>query len=289
MYYLLVAILLNVVISSLFKLFPKYSIDTFQAVVVNYLVCVITGCVFIGQIPLTVDTVHASWFTWSLVMGAMFIIIFTLLVLCIKVDGITTATIANKLSLVIPVLFSVILYKEVLGPFRIAGILLAIPAIYFTTRVREANNKPQNLVLPVLVFLGGGLLDTAIKYVQTYHLSTDAIQAQYAIFCFAAAGGIGILIMILMLLLKKNKIHGRSIIAGIIVGIPNYFSIYYIIRMLNSNFLQSSAAIPVFNISIVVVSSLTAIIVFREQVNRLRIIGLCLSVLAILLIAFGDR
>lgn len=289
MFYLVIAIILNVVISSLLKLFPKYSINTFQAVVVNYLVCVITGCVFMGQIPVSTETVHASWFTWSLVMGSMFIVIFTLLGLCIKVDGITTATIANKLSLVIPVLFSVILYKETLGPFKVAGILLAIPAIYFTTRVKEANNKPQKLLLPVLIFVGGGLLDTSIKYVQTYHLSTEDIQAQYTIFCFGAAGLSGLLIIVFMLVLKQTKIHSRSIIAGIVVGIPNYFSIYNIIRMLNSNFLQSSAAIPVFNISIIVVSSLTAILIFKEQVNRLRIIGLCLSLLAIILIAFGDR
>ena len=289
MFYLVIAIILNVVISSLFKLFPKYGIDTFQAVVVNYLVCVVTGCVFMGQIPVSAETVHASWFTWSLVMGGMFIVLFTLLGQCIKVDGITTAIIANKLSLVIPVLFSVVLYKEVLGPYKISGILLAIPAIYFTTRVKQADNKPQNLLLPVLIFLGGGLLDTCIKYVQTYHLKTESTQAQYTILCFGTAGLSGLLVTVFMILTKKIKIHHRSIIAGIVVGIPNYFSIYYIIRMLNSNILQSSATIPVFNISIVVVSSLTAILIFKEQVNRLRIIGLCLSLLAILLIAFGDR
>jgi hypothetical protein len=54
-------------------------------------------------------------------------------------------------------------------------------------------------------------------------------------------------------------VNGRNIIAGICIGIPNFFSIYFLIRMLNSSFLQSSAAIPVLNIGIVVASSITAI------------------------------
>ena len=289
MVYLVAAILLNVVISALFKLFPRYGIDTFQAVVANYTVCVITGCLFIGRIPADTGLVQFSWFPWSVLTGVMFIVIFTLLGLSIRIDGITTTTIANKLSLVIPALFSVILYHEQVGLGKIAGILLAFPAIYLTTRIKGDNNKPQNLALPILIFLGGGLLDTEMKYVQTYFLGPAAVQAQYAVFCFAVASIIGLVCIIVMLALKRTTFHWRHVVAGIAVGIPNYFSIYFYIRMLSSHFMQSSAIIPVFNISIVVASSLTAILVFKEGVNRLRIVGLCLSILAIMLIAFGDR
>jgi len=287
--YLVAAILLNVLISSLFKLFPVYRINAFQAVVVNYLVCVVTGCIFIGHIPVSAGTLHAPWLGWSVVMGVMFIAIFTLLAVSIRADGITTTTIANKLSLVIPAVFSVVLYKEQVGMGKIAGILLALPAIFLSTRVQGEGAKPQNLWLPVLVFAGGGLLDTCLKYVQVTYLTLPADQAPYAIFCFAGAGGIGLVIITVLVLLRKAVVHVPSLVAGAIIGIPNYFSIYYIIRMLNSGLMQSSAVIPVFNISVVVVSSVTAIVVFREQVNRWRIFGLLLSVCAILLIAFGDK
>ena len=84
------------------------------------------------------------------------------------------------------------------------------------------------------------------------------------------------------------QLHWRNIVAGICVGVPNYFSIYFLIRSLNSNVLQSSAAIPVINIGILVSSAITAIVVFREKANSQRIMGLILSVIAILLIAWGD-
>ena len=289
MFYLILTILLNVVISVIFKIFPRYKIDSFQAIVANYLVCVITGCVFIGKMPFTAGNLHAAWLPWALLMGCGFISIFNLIAYSTKMDGITTTTIANKLSLAIPVIFSIVLYHELAGVWKIAGILLAVPAVYLTTRVKGENNKVQNLFWPAILFILSGLLDTLVKYVQFHFLASADTQAVYTIYCFAVAATIGLMLMTALLLLKKITFHWRNIVAGICIGVPNYFSIYYLIRMLNSSFLQSSAAIPVVNIGILVTSSVTAILLFREKVNALRITGLLLSVIAILLIAFGDR
>jgi drug/metabolite transporter (DMT)-like permease len=289
MFYLIVAILLNVVISSAFKLFPKYKIDMLEAVVVNYILCVITGCIFIGHIPVYPAVIQEPWFPWALLTGVGFIAIFNVLGYSTRVDGITTTTIANKLSLVIPVIFSVFLYGDHMGTWKVIGIVLAFPAVYLTTRVLGDNNKPQGLLWPSLLFFGGGLLDTLMKYAQFSFLASAASQAVYSIYCFATAAAIGIVLVVVLAMLRKININWKNIVAGICIGIPNYFSIYFLIRMLNSNFLQSSAAIPVLNIGIVLASTLTAILLFREKANVLRIAGLVLSVIAILLIAFGDK
>ncbi len=289
MFYLVATILLNVVISVPFKLFPRFKIDALQAIVVNYFVCVITGSLFMGHFPLQLETVHQPWFPWALLMGAGFISIFNLLAYCMRIDGITTSTIANKLSLVIPVLFSVFLLHEGIGMVKVLGVLLALPAVYLTTRVKEENGKSQKLFWPMLLFAGSGLLDTLVNFVQRNFLSGEAVQATYTITCFATAGTIGVLLVTVLVLTKKIELKARNIIAGICVGVPNYFSIFFLIKALNSNVLQSSAAIPVINIGILVASAVTALVVFREKVNATRIAGLVLAVIAILLIAYGDR
>ena len=288
MFYLVATILFNVVISAIFKLFPKYKIDTLQAIVVNYCVCVITGSLFLGHMPISTAGFSQPWFPWALLMGASFISIFNLIAYCTRVDGITTATIANKLSLVIPVIISIVLFHEGAGVGKIAGILLAFPAVYLTTRVKESDGKTPSLIWPMLLFVGSGLLDTLVNYAQHTFLNTAELQATYTIYCFAVAGVLGIALVTVLVILKKVELHWRNIIAGICVGVPNYFSIYFLIRALNSNMMQSSAAIPVINIGILVASALTAILVFREKANGQRIIGLVLSVIAILLIALGD-
>lgn len=172
---------------------------------------------------------------------------------------------------------------------KIIGVLLAFPAVYLTAHVRGDDNKPQNLLWPVLIFIGGGMLDTLMNYIQMNFLSDPTDQAVFTIFCFATAGSIGILLIGGKAIFKKKKIALKNIIAGICLGIPNYFSIYYFIRALNSGVLESSATIPVLNIGMLAVSVLTAILLFREHVNIYRILGLAMSILAILFIAFGDR
>lgn len=289
MIYLLLTILLNVVISIIIKLFSRFDINALQAIVANYVVCVVTGSLFIGAFPFTGAAFGSVWFPWSLVMGAGFIGIFNLIAYCTRIDGITTTTISNKLSLVIPVVFSLVVYHEHAGVWKIAGILLAFPAVYLTSRVAGDDNKPQNLFWPAILFLGSGTLDTMMNYVQQHYLAAPADQAMYTVFCFSMAGTVGIGIIAARVAMKKIKLHWRNLVAGVCLGIPNYFSIYYFIRALNSDFLQSSASIPVMNIGILVASSLTALLVFKEKANAQRYTGLVLSVIAILLIAFGDR
>jgi drug/metabolite transporter (DMT)-like permease len=286
MFFVVATILLNVVISAIFKLFPKYKIDALQAIVVNYVVCVVTGTLFAGEFPFTAHYTSQSWFPWSLLMGACFISIFNLIAFCTRVDGITTTTIANKLSLVIPVVFSVVAFHEGITWLRIVGVALAFPAVYFTTRVKgDTGGSGQNLFWPALLFVSSGALDTLVNYVQRSHLSDAGHQAIFTIFSFSTAAVIGLTLFLVLTVTGKMKLHPKNIVAGICVGVPNFFSIYFLIRALNSNVMKSSAAIPVINIGILVASSLTAIFLFREQVTKQRIFGLVLAVVAILFIA----
>ncbi len=288
MFYLIITILLNVVISAIFKVLPKFKIDTLQAIVVNYCVCVITGSLFLGHVPFHTSNFSQPWFLWAMLMGASFISIFNLIAYCTRVDGITTATISNKLSLVIPVVIAIVFFKEAAGIAKIAGIILALPAVYLTTRVKENNGKTPSLLWPLLLFIGSGLLDALVNFVQRSFLDTAEVQATYTIYCFAVAACLGIALVTVMIITKKIELHWRNIIAGICIGVPNYFSIYFLIRCINSGIMQSSATIPVLNIGTLVASSLTAILIFKEKANSQRIIGLLLSIVAILLIASAD-
>lgn len=285
MTYLLLTILLNTLVFSLFKLFPKFGINQLQAIVTNYIVCVITGSVFIGKVPIGMSSVSHSWFPWAVLMGCMFIGIFNFIAWSTKHEGMTTTTIANKLSLVIPVVFSVFLYDDKLSVLNILGIILALPAVYFTSKLAGEKLKANSYFFPFLLFLLSGLLDTLVKYVEQNFLKETQTQAIFTIHTFAVAAIIGAVLVIGLLAFKKMKFCLRSIVAGIILGVPNYFSIYFLIRLLHSNVMQSAVAIPVNNIGILICSAIVAIFFFKEKPTTTRIAGLGLALLAIALIA----
>jgi drug/metabolite transporter (DMT)-like permease len=288
MLYLVAIVLLNTFLFSLFKLFPKYKVDNLQAIVVNYFTCVITGSIFLGEFPISRQSLSQPWFPWAILMGAMFISVFNLIAWRTREDGMTTTTVANKLSLVIPVLFSIFLYDERFSLMKGVGIAVAFPAVYLTTRVAGEDKTPRSFLFPALLFIGSGLLDTLVKYAEDRFLSNSHDQAAYTIHVFAAASILGFLLVATLVARKKIALHWRNIIAGVILGVPNYFSIFLLIKLLHSDFLQSSAAIPVNNIGIVLLSSLTAILFFKEKLTWQRLLGLILSIAAILLIALSD-
>ncbi len=294
MLYLLLAIVLNAYLIVAFKIFERYKVDSLQAIVANYWVCVATGSVFVGRFPIGAESFTQPWIYWSMLMGAAFISIFNLIAYCTKEDGITTTTIANKLSMVIPVVFALWLYNDKMSFSKGLGILLAAPAVYLSSKKEGEDNKRQNLWIAALMFAASGLLDTMVNYIaHRYFTTNDPVadergQSIYLVHAFSSAGTIGILLVSYLLLTKRRVFAWKNMIAGVALGVPNYFSIYFLLRLLQTGFLPGSAAIPVNNIGIVLAASLTAIFFFKEKATAARVVGMLLSIAAILLIMFSD-
>ena len=84
---------------------------------------------------------------------------------------------------------------------------------------------------------------------------------------------------------KKNNFTLKNILAGIILGIPNYFSIYFLFKALNFYSNNSAAVFPLNNVGIVVASTLIAIVAFGEKLSIKNIIGFILAILSIILMS----
>lgn len=295
MIFLLLAILLNTYIIVAFKVFGRFGVDNLQAIVANYWVCAVTGSLFIGRFPVGAHSLSYVWFPWALVMGASFISVFNLIAFSTVKDGITTTTIANKLSLVIPVAFALWLYGDTMNWQKGFGILLAAPAVYLSAQSpSDGQHSRRGLWLALLLFIASGLLDTLVNYVAMQFFSTGNAEADrqaqsvYLIHAFCVAGVIGTLIVAYLLLSSRRRFAWKNLVAGLALGVPNFFSIYFLLRLLQTKFLPGSAAIPVNNIGIVLLATLTAVLFFKEKARRQRILGMLLSVAAILLIMFSE-
>ena len=104
---------------------------------------------------------------------------------------------------------------------------------------------------------------------------------------FYSAGAVGLLISIYQLLGKKTVFHYRNILWGIALGVPNYFTVFFFFRALESGFMESSQVYPIFNMSIIVVSALFGFLVYKEKLAARNWMGILFSVVAILAIMFG--
>jgi drug/metabolite transporter (DMT)-like permease len=290
MLFLAGSIILSSYLTLSFKAVERWRISVFQTIVFNYLACVLTGSVFTGYFPITKDTFSQPWFKWALLMGASFIIILNIVGFTTQKIGVVAASVANKLSLVIPFLFSLWLYNERASAFKLLGIALALVAVYLTMKrandIKSAGLNKWLLFLPVVLFIASGLLDTMIKYVEQHFLNA-ANNNDYLITAFACAAVVGFCMLAVGVITGQQKFDYRAIFAGFAVGIPNYFSIWCLMVVLKQYAGNSSAVIPINNMGIVLFSALMAWVLFREKLSIVNWTGIILSLGAIALIAYG--
>lgn len=295
MYYLLGSIVLTSYLTLAFKACEKYKISIFQAIVFNYITCVITGSFVNGVFPVNRSVMQEPWFPWACLMGILFVSIFNVIGLTAQKISVAVASVANKLSLIIPVMLSVYLYHETVEGWKLAGVILALVAVVLTCYQSEKQEKhlgaavkKWEYLLPFILFIGSGLLDALINHVQKLYVTEENKNA-YLITGFLSAAVIGSVLLLVQYLTGKQKFALKHLIAGIIIGIPNYFSIWFLVRFLKNSPWQSSASIPVNNMGIVLFSSVMAWILFREKLSKINWIGIILSLIAIYFIAFGDK
>jgi drug/metabolite transporter (DMT)-like permease len=277
-----------------FKAVERFRIPVLQAIVFNYVFCVITGSVVNGSFPIDSDTPGQPWFLWAVLMGIIFFTLFNFIGFTTQKIGVAVASVANKLSLVIPFVASLYLYNEESTALKIAGIVVALIAVFFTClpsrRGETAAHRylsPALLIgLPVTIFMGSGLLDTMIKYVE-HHYINETNNNAYLITAFAAAATVGLLTLAFLLVTKRQWFDPRSIVAGLAIGVPNYFSIWCLLRVLKQYPDNSSAIIPINNMGIVLFSAVAAWFLFKERLTIINWMGIGLAWGAIALIAFG--
>ncbi len=285
MIYLILSVCCSSYIFVVFKLFERFKVQTVFAIIVNYWVAATVGyLLYEGEKSLT-EIPEKSWFIGSLALGLLFILVFNLMARTSQKIGVSAASVATKMSLAIPVLFGLFLYNEKLSLLKVIGVVLALIAVYFAS-VKEKTTllKKGFLLLPILVFIGSGCIDAALKFFEETHIKQGE-SPLFSSVVFASAGCIGILFVIVSSFKNPLKVNFKNILAGIALGIPNYFSIYFLIKALRHPDLNSASIFTINNVAIVMLSTLLGILLFKEQISLKNWGGIALAVISIFLVA----
>lgn len=287
MIYLFCSILISSTLYVIFKCFQRFGVKTFEAIVVNYITACATGFILyppalaLNQIPETL------WFQGTFLLGFLFIAVFMIMALTAQRSGLSTASVASKMSVVLPILFGYFVYQETLGVIRVAGMFLALVAVYLSAVKDEATVFSwKSLSFPILLFLGSGAIDILLKYTEKHYVPDEEISV-FSSSIFGMAGILGILYSAFLSIRKRVHFGIKEFMGGIALGIPNYFSIYFLLKALKTEVLPSSTLFTINNVGIVLLSSMLGVWIFRERMLTRNWIGVGLAALSIWLITTG--
>ncbi|MBA3986456.1 MAG: EamA family transporter [Flavobacteriales bacterium] len=282
MIYLVLSVLVASSLLVIFKLFEKYKVNNVHAIVINYVVAFICGLLSAPVVMSPIEISKQSWFFGALGLGMLFIFIFNIMAITTQKSGLSVASVATRMSVVIPITFGFIFYNESFGVVKILGILLALVAVFLASVKSKDGFKVRNLFFPFLLFLGSGTIDSSLKFIENFYVKEENI-AIFSASLFGFAGIFGILFLVI----KRNlRIRWKSILAGICLGIPNYYSVVFIMKALATEGMDSSTVFTINNVGVVALSTLLGLLLFKERLLRKNWIGILLAILSIFLVVY---
>ena len=280
---LLICIFASTLISLIFKGFQKYGVENLPAIIVNYFVCVLCGSLFQGEFPLDWEIFSAGWIWLAFVLGFFFIGGFNLNALSVQRAGIAVTSVVQRISLLLSVTFAVIYFGEVIKVPQAIGIALGIVSVFLTVKVEPHPQARQaSWVLPLAVFLVAGTIESLLTVAQRSHAADGNVTFTVTLFCWA--GILGLLYRIVNPPADGSpRFTKKDLLGGIILGIPNFFSIHLILVALGQG-LDAATVFPVLSIATIVFSAVAAFLLFNERLSPKQWTGVAIAVLAIGLI-----
>ena len=301
MLFLLLAVLCSVLLGFIFKIFPRYGVDGFQAIVFNYFTCVACGWLHLCFFPLNAANVGKPWFPYALVLGLVFISGFNGAAMTVRYFGVTVSQIMQRMSILLTVPFAILVYGESAGWGKTTGFVLALVSIVLVNwpsgkglsgpirpnAPKPARNEPETagvkrgllIWIPILTWLLAGVIEILFIRVQKEGLA-DTNDPSFICNVFGMAGIAGLFIAAVGWKKRQLIFSWHNVVAGIVLGIPNYGSMLFLLMALGSG-LEGSVTFPVVNVGIIFLTTIGAVWLFQERLSSINWLGIVLAVAAI--------
>lgn len=267
MIYLILAIICSCTISIVMRISSKYVPNSYGMLCSNYLICFLVGT-FHVQNSIYTELAFNDTLGFGLLQGILYLVSFVLFQRSIQKNGMILSSLYMKLGVIVPLIISIFLFQELPSFFQWIAILLAMIAIIIMNRDDQQSNY-FHLSL-VLLLLMNGLGDAMGKIFETYgDLSQSSLFLIYTFF-FA------FLLCILLCIKTKEKITFKMLLFGICIGIPNYYSSFFLLKALT--YLPGIIVYPCFSIATILSITTVGMSVFKERLKFRQVIA-CLFIL----------
>lgn len=292
MIYLILSVVFSVGLLINFRLFPKYGINTFQAIVFNYPVCFITGFLLLEKGESFQIDFSQNWTWYCLALGVGFIVTFILSGISTQRVGMTITSLANNISLVIPVLFSLLVFGNGIEfkAINYIGLVLGVLAVTIAAYKKDNSEVSAGFWerggLALAVFLMYGITNTVINYVQINIIKGGTGVIPVMLIMILGAIVSGLVVFGYKLATGTEVFQKKNLLAAVTLGIPNFLSFYFLIKALNHFGSSGAFVYPLYNMGVILLSAAVGLIAFKEHLTNTNKLGLALAVIAIVFISW---
>ncbi len=276
MLYLLLAIASSAVIAVVMRISAGKVKANMAMLAVNYLTCLLLGAIYAGFQVFSFDAPgFGSVVAMGGVNGILYLLGFVLLQYNTRKNGVVLSSVFMKLGLLVPMILSVFLFRELPTGLQWAGFILAVGAIVLINYEKGAPLSGGKLPL-VLMLLACGSGDAMSKVFEVY--GPKAYPDQFLFYTFVSA----FLLCIGLILAKKERPDKQALLYGVLVGIPNFFSAKFLLMALGH--LPAVIVYPTFSVATILAVTLAGIFLFKERLSKRQWTALAVILTALILL-----
>lgn len=214
-------------------------------------------------------------------LGLFFVLTFFAFARAVSVAGTALATVSSRLSVVVPLTMSVIIFNENPSIYQMTGFLVTAGTIYlFYLSLRSGKSaqlKLRGYLYLLTILIGIGINDFCIKLFQVWRPVSERPFFLFMIFTSAC------LLSVSYVIGRGIKPEARTILTGFVLGVPNVYSTVFLLAALSQ--LAAIIVYPVVNIGIILLTSLLAMLLWRDRLNKFGLLALFSGIIAIFLLS----
>ncbi|MDR0457870.1 MAG: EamA/RhaT family transporter [Burkholderiaceae bacterium] len=274
----------SVLVSVLLKVARQFGVDAAQAVTWNYWADAIL-CALVWHPPLA--SLAQPGVPWLALLGLAAVLpsLFLALAASVRRAGIVRTDIAQRLSLLLSLLAAFLLFGERASVMKCCGLALGLLAMFGILAQSDRGAAQNNgRVLPVLltVWIGFAAVDVMLKQIAVAGTPfAVSLQVSFALAFIGMA-----LWQVLRAWRGTARLTGRSLAAGLLLGLLNFGNIIFYVLAHHALPDQPAAVFASMNIGVVVLAALAGAIGFGERLSWLNRGAIMLALCAIAMIAF---
>lgn len=249
--------------------------DQFAVMAINYLAGSAIGLALTGShLQPSPPTIQIAVFG-----GVIFVATYVVLIHSMDLKGVAIANAMTRLSVLVPVLATIIIWRERPQLFEAVGGLLALAAMPLLSLDRDSNGgrlTRRQVPLLIALFVLNGLCLLSSKWFHTTGL--EAERPLYFALLFAVAG----VVSLVCWLVWSRRCGWRELIWGVPLGIINLVTGLAVIKALDT--LSGSVVFPVFAAVSLSLTTGAAAWLWKEIPGRRGRWGIVVATAAVILI-----
>lgn len=281
MFYLLLAIICSTSIALIFKYSESKNFNRYHVTTFNYVMAITVSIILTAVKWSTIVNILKSnprvifiLLLLGLPAGLFFYLSFIYYQKSVRENGATLSGMFSKLGILIPMIVSILLWKELPTKLQWLGIFLSLAAIIIVNY--EPGDKTKLKASLIFLLFYGGMAEFSNKIFQKYFVSD--LKTTFLFILFLTA----FLLSFNRAKKETQALKRDEMITGLMVGLPNLMSAFFLIIALDT--VTTSVAFPIYSAGVIMLISLASYVIYKEKINVRGWIGIILTISALIFI-----